>query len=72
MVSLFRGSTVLVNSFCSPSPLHALPSLCAACQSYQFECDDGECASKGECDDFEDCSDGSDEDGCGKHFTKVL
>ena len=39
-----------------------------ACDSYEFECDNGECIYDSyECDDFDDCGDNSDEENCGKH-----
>ncbi len=39
-----------------------------ACESYEFECDNGNCISEAaKCNDFDDCDDNSDEDGCGTY-----
>jgi len=58
---------------CSPCPLHAPPHsvrlLAPSCGDDQFACGDGMCIFKdAKCDGFADCSDASDEKGCGMFF----
>ncbi len=52
--------------------LYSLPLLAAGiCNDFSFKCKNKQCVNKvnAECDREEDCSDGSDEQGCGKsHF----
>ena len=45
----------------------SLAFLTTACKSYEFTCDNGDCIYDSDaCDGKEDCSDGSDEQGCGE------
>ena len=45
-----------------------LVCISGGCESYEYECDDGECVfgSSSGCDGVTECGDGSDEDGCGR------
>ena len=51
---------------CVTSLTHATVCISSlGCNSYQYECDNGECISDDDvCDGTEDCYDGDDEDGC--------
>lgn len=51
---------------------HLKPQTCiwpfAGCGSDEFTCNNGECVEESDhCDGFDDCTDDSDEDGCGMH-----
>ena len=46
-------------------------STAGQCSSFQYECDNGQCiVDDYQCDGDEDCSDGSDEEGCGKRTVR--
>lgn len=61
-----EGKLDLESQESTPTGLTNTPTAVSACGLFEFQCSSGECTPQGwRCDQEEDCTDGSDELGCG-------